>query len=183
VLVKSSLIVLVLAAGCAACASNPAKSAMAVPLDIPEPPPRVAPDPVPAVAEAPPPEVPETAPPAAPAAAPPPPRVPAASRPDSSATPPVAQTPEPIKPNPPPELRPAGPAGRALAAPQVRERIVRTKQKLDSIDRRRLSAGKRADYDSAQRFLRQANDAVGANNLLMAESAVEKAETLADGLK
>jgi hypothetical protein len=181
--VKRSLIALVVAAGAAACASNPAKSSVAVPLEIPEPPPRVAPDPVAAVAEAPPPEIPEVAPPVAPAATPPPPRVPAASRPDPSTTPPVAQTPEPARPNPPPELRPAGPAGRGLAAPQVRDRIARTKQKLDAIDRRRLSAGKRADYDSAQRFLRQANDAVVANNLLMAESSVEKAETLADGLK
>jgi hypothetical protein len=181
--VKRSLIVLIVAAGAAACASNPGKSAMAVPLEIPEPPPRVAPDPVAAIAEAPPPQLPETTPPVTPAAAPPPPRVPAASRPDPSATAPVAQTPEPARPNPPPELRPAGPAGRGLAAPQVRDRIARTKQKLDAIDRRRLSAGKRADYDSAQRFLRQANDAVAGNNLLMAESSVEKAETLADGLK
>jgi hypothetical protein len=52
----------------------------------------------------------------------------------------------------PPELRPAGPAGRTLTSAQVRERLVRTKQKLDSIDKRRLNAGKRAEYDSAQRF-------------------------------
>ena len=60
---------------------------------------------------------------------------------------------------------------------------MRTKQKLDSIDRRRLNAGKRADYDSARRFLSQANAAVEANNLLLAESSVDKAETLADGLR
>jgi hypothetical protein len=180
--VKKSLVVLLVLVG-AACASNPAKSSMAVPLEIPEPPPRIAPDPVPAVAEAPPLQIPEATLPAAPAATAPPPRMPAASKPDPSNTPPVAQTPEPVRPNPPPELRPAGPAGRGLAAPQVRERIVRTKQKLDSIDRRRLNPGKRADFDSARRFLQQANDAVAANNLLMAESSVEKAETLADGLK
>ena len=69
----------------------------------------------------------------------------------------------------------------AIPAAQVRERLVRTKQKLDSIDRRRLNAGKRADYDSARRFLSQANAAVEANNLLLAESSVDKAETLADG--
>jgi hypothetical protein len=66
---------------------------------------------------------------------------------------------------------------------QVRESLRRTKQKLDAIDRRRLNAGKRADYDSARRFLDQAEGAVSGNNLLLAESSVEKAETLADGLK
>ena len=65
----------------------------------------------------------------------------------------------------------------------MRERLVRTKQKLDSIDRRRLNPGKRADYDSARGFLSQAHSAVEANNLLLAESSVDKAETLADGLR
>ena len=37
--------------------------------------------------------------------------------------------------------------------------------------------------DSAQRFLTQAHEAVTANNLLLAESSAEKAETLADGLR
>ncbi len=165
----------------AACASNPARSAGAVPLEIPEPPPRIAMDPVPAVAEAPPPEAPETAPPVIPAAAAPStPRVPAAP---PAVSPPVAQTPEPARQSPPPELRPAGPAGRTLTTAQVRERLVRTKQKLDSIDRRRLNPGKRADYDSARGFLSQAHAAVQANNLLLAESSVDKAETLADGLR
>ena len=59
----------------------------------------------------------------------------------------------------------------------------RTKQKLDLIQRHQLNAGKRADYDSARRFLSQAETAVKENNLLLAESSVEKAETLADGLK
>jgi len=167
----------------AACASNPARSAMNVPLEIPEPPPRVAMDPVPAVAEAPPPETPDV-PPATPAAsAPSSPRVSAPTAPSPAATPPVAQTPEPVRTTPPPELRPAGSAGKTLTAAQVRERLVRTKQKLDAIDRRQLNAGKRADFDSARRFLAQANSAVDANNLLLAESSVDKAETLADGLK
>jgi hypothetical protein len=176
-------VILVSAALAAACASNPARTAANLPLEIPEPPPRVAMDPVPAVAEVPPPEIPETTTPVTPTAtAPLAPRVPAASTPAVAAGPPVAQTPEPAR-TPPPELRPAGPAGRTLTTAQVRERLVRTKQKLDSIDKRRLNAGKRADYDSAQRFLTQAHEAVTANNLLLAESSAEKAETLADGLR
>jgi hypothetical protein len=65
----------------------------------------------------------------------------------------------------------------------VREALVRAKQKLDALNRRQLNAGQRADYDSARRFLAQAEGAVKANNLLLAQSSVEKAETLADGLK
>ena len=63
------------------------------------------------------------------------------------------------------------------------ESLNRTTRKLALIDKRKLSAGKAADYDSAQGFLAQAADAVKANNLLLAQSSVEKAETLADGLR
>ena len=166
----------------AACASNPARPSVKFPLEVPEPPPRVAMDPVPAS----------------------PKRRPQRRRNNraldtsgrgalvsacacdldaaAAGDPPVAQTPEPAR-TPPPELRAGGPAGKTLTVAQVRERLVRTKQKLDSIDRRRLNAGKQADYDSARRFLEQADDAVKLNNLLLAESSVDKAETLADGLR
>jgi hypothetical protein len=169
-----------------ACASSPARSSAKVPLVIPEPPPRVAMDPVPAVvAETP--AAPER-PPVTPASqtakpAPPPPASAAAVPPPAAPTTAVT-VPEPPRTTPPPELRPAGPAGTTPSAAQVRERVTKAKQKLESIDRRRLStAGKRTDYDSARRFLSQAEAAVKANNLLLAESSVEKVETLAEGLR
>ncbi len=140
-----------------------------MPLEIPEPPPRVAMDPVPAVIE-------ET--PSAPER----PAVTPASRPPA-AQPSTVAPPEPPRTTPPPELRPGGPAGRTPTAAQVRDRLVRTRNKLNAIDRGGLNVGKRADYDSARRFLSQAEAAVTENNLLLAESSVEKAETLADGLK
>ena len=65
----------------------------------------------------------------------------------------------------------------------MRDRVSRARQKLALIDRRQLSAGKKTDYDSARRFLSQAEGAVNANNLLLAESSVEKVETLANGLQ
>ena len=138
-------------------------------------------DPVPAViAEAP--AQPER-PPATPAARPATPSAP----PAASVAPPVAHPPaatvEPPRATPPPELRPGGPAGRTPTAAQMRDRLVRTRNKLNAIDRARLNAGQRTDYDSARRFLAQAEAAVNDNNLLLAESSVEKAETLADGLK
>lgn len=168
-----------------ACVSSPARSSITVPLEIPAPPPRVAMDPVPAVvAETP--EVPER-PPVTPAEKTATPRTPPAASTAAPAAPaaPLAPVtvPEPPRTTPPPELRPAGAAGRTPTAAQVRDRLARTKQKLDMIDRHRLNAGKRADYDSARRFLSQAEAAVKDNNLLLAESSVEKAETLADGLK
>jgi hypothetical protein len=95
----------------------------------------------------------------------------------------VVATPEPPRTTPPPELRAGGTAGRTPTAAQVRDRLVRTRQKLDAIDRSRLNAGQRTDHDSARRFLSQAEAAVKDNNLLLAESSVEKAETLADGLR
>jgi len=157
---------------------------MTFPLEIPEPPPRVAMDPVPAVIAEPPPAEPErpAATPASKPAATPASAPAAAVAQPAVQPPPVITPPEPPR-GPPPELRPAGPAGRTPTAAQVRDRLVRTRQKLDSIDRGRLNAGKRTDYDSARRFLLQADAAVKDNNLLLAESSVEKAETLADGLK
>jgi hypothetical protein len=171
----------------ASCASNPARSSETVPLEIPEPPPRVAMDPVPAVIVGTPvvPEQPVAAP-VSPPAGTPPPISPTAATPPAPASPPQTPAvvpPEPPRTTPPPELRAAGVAGRTPTAAQVRESLVRTKQKLDSIDRGRLNAGKRTDYDSARRFLSQAEAAVTDNNLLLAESSAQKAETLADGLR
>jgi hypothetical protein len=167
-----------------ACSSNPARTSNAVPLQIPDPPPRVAMDPVPAAelpaepvpvpASRPTAEIPTTAPPRAAAAAPAP--VP----PPTPAVPVIEPT---TRTAPPPDLLPAGPPGRTPTAAQVRDAVTRAKQKLDAIDRRRLNSGRRADYDSARRFLAQAEDAVKVNNLMLAESSAEKAETLANGLK
>jgi hypothetical protein len=83
----------------------------------------------------------------------------------------------------PPELRPAASAGRTPTAAQVMESLNRTKQKLNAINPRQLNTGKRADYDSARRFLAQAEAAVKENNLMLAQSSAAKAETLADGLR
>lgn len=150
---------------------------MTVPLEIPEPPPRVAMDPVPAVIVSTPvaPDRPVAAPVTRPAGTPPPVSNAATTPP---ATPPAPQTlapapSEPPKTTPRPQLRAAGTAGTPTAA-EVRERLVRTKQKLDAINRGRLNAGQSTDYDSARRFLSQAEEAVRENNLLLAESSVER---------
>ena len=170
-----------------ACASNPERSSLNVPLEIPEPPPRVAMDPVPAVLVGTPvsPERPVAAPVTRPGGTPPPVSTTAAAPTAAPSAPqtPAVLPPEPPRTAPPPELRAAGTPGRTPTAAQVRDRLVRTRQKLDSINRSRLNSGKQTDFDSARRFLSQADQAVKENNLLLAESSVEKAETLADGLR
>jgi hypothetical protein len=170
-------------AGAGACASNPARSSV-VPLEIPEPPPRVTMAPLPA-AEPPAEAVPVPASrPTATLPAPSPPRNATTSPAPPAAQPPavpVAETPPAAAP--PRDLLPAGPAGRTPTVGQVRDTLTRTKQKLDQIDRRRLNTGKQADFDSARRFLAQAETAMNANNLMLAESSAEKAETLANGLR
>jgi hypothetical protein len=181
---KRMLVVIGVTIMVSGCATNPGRTSQNVPLQIPEPPPRAEMDPVAVVLETPPPpERPAAPPPTRTPAATPPAPAPTAAIVAPAAAPTVVQTPEPPRTSPPPELRPAGPAGRTPTAAQVRERIVRTNQKLNSINRRTLNAGKRADYDSATRFLETAEAAVTDNNLLLAESSVEKAETLADGLR
>jgi hypothetical protein len=167
------------------CASSPTRSSAAVPLEIPEPPPKAAMPPVPAPEPLP--ERPVATPPVVRPATPPAPQPVAPAPTASSPTPqtpagPVA-VPESVPASPAAELKPAGSAAKALTPTQLTEILDRTKQKLDAIDRRRLNAGKRADYDSARRFLSQANTAAKANNLLLAQSSVEKAEALADGLR
>lgn len=169
------------------CASNPTRSSVVVPLQIPEPPPKPPILPVPA------PEAPPERP-----AAPVPAVRPAPAQPSGGPSA-AGSAPAPVPPAtssaavgppesvavaaPAPELRPAGSAASALTGTQLRESLDRTKRKLDAIDRRRLNAGKRADYDSARRFLSQADSAAKANNLMLAQSSVEKAEALADGLR
>jgi len=167
-----------------ACASNPARSAAAIPLEIPDPPPREAIEPFAAVITATPANPLPDRPAPASAFSPAPPAPARAEAATPTPAQPAAATPtEPPRTTPPPELRAGGGAGRTPTAAQVRDRLVRTRQKLNTIRPGTLNAGKRTDYDSARRFLAQAEAAVKENNLLLAESSVEKAETLADGLK
>ena len=118
-----------------ACASTPARSSVTVPLEIPG-----------AAASrgygsgtcgrrrdaARPPEKPPVTPASQTAKPAPPPPASAAAVPAPAAPPPVVTAAEPPRTTPPPELRPAGPAGRTPTAAQVRDRVARAKQKLDS---------------------------------------------------
>lgn len=82
-----------------------------------------------------------------------------------------------------PELRPAEAGAQVVSATQVRGVVARVTAKLDTFKRSQLSTGKQADYDAARGFLVQADAALRANNLMLAQHSAEKAETLANGLK
>ena len=155
------------AGGCASSSSS------AAPLTIPEPPPRVA------IAPA---AVPEPPPAQRPA-----PRAPATTTQDGAETPSTRPAAVPSTGTVPPaestNLRPSGSGAPATSSVQVREILTRASQKLDALNRRQFSAGRRADYDNARRFLLQAEAALKANNLMLAQSSAEKAEALADGLR
>ncbi len=53
---------------------------------------------------------------------------------------------------------------------------------LDRTDYRALNAERRAQYDTARRFLQQADDALKVKNLVFAEQLADKAATLAAAL-
>jgi hypothetical protein len=154
-------------------------------LDVPAPPDR---DIKPAEVEAPPsPQPPEPAP-ESPRAQPPRPR------------PAPREQPRPAEPKPEPPTGPAKPAEEAPKPPPpntlqttpataegelergVRATITRASNELNRIDYRVLNADAKLQYDSAKRFIRQADEAVKAKNLVFAKTLADKAATIADQL-
>ena len=180
---KRSLLLLVVLLPLAGCAAAQAKAPIERPdLEVPPPPPRV-------IEAATPSEPPLPDPvgelPANPVAPRPRPATPKSetARPEPPKTDPVVDTtptapPPPV--TPPPQLRtPNSPD----AARQVREIIDRANGTLSSIDYRVLTSERRAQYDSAKLFIKQAEDAVKAANLDFAKNLADKAERIAKELQ
>ena len=180
-----------LAFGCAACASNPASSSAVVPLDVPEPPPHVVSPPIvstetPQARPAPSLEAGGTHPETTPASSAAPSAANTASTGTSSTNPAAVQPPTPSADRAQgvaAELRPAEAGAQTVSGTQIRAIIARVTARLDTFKRNQLSAGKQADYDAARGFLLQADAALKANNLMLAQHSAEKAETLASGMK
>ena len=162
------------------CATARAKTPVAPPpLDVPAPPPRiiVPPDPEPAP---PPPIITEVTPkPQAPA------RRPAAPRPEAKT--------EAPKPADPPTVAPPAPAPTATlqqtlptttkeAERQVREQLARAKDGLKRVNVATLTADAKSQYDTANRFVAQAEQALTEGNLVFAAKVAEKAVGLAASL-
>jgi hypothetical protein len=181
---KRSLLLILLLAPLAACASAQAKAPVESPkLDVPPPPPRLI----------------ETVTPSEP-----PPPDPVADLPANPATPrPRPSTPksDPVKPEPPKteppvEQAPATPPAPTApplpqlrtpsspdAARQVQEIIDRANGALKSIDYQALTPDRRAQYENAKLLIKQAEDAVKAANFDFAKNVAEKAERIAKELQ
>jgi outer membrane biosynthesis protein TonB len=138
--------------------------------------------------------------------APPPPQPPAPA-PESPRTQPPRPRPAPAreqprvepKPEPAPPVETPKPAEEPPRAPAstlqttpatvegelergVRATLTRASNELNRIDYRVLNADARIQYDTAKRFVRQAEDAVKTKNLVFAKNLADKAATIADQL-
>jgi len=158
-------------------------------LDVPPAPER---DIEPAEVEAPPPPQPPTPAPESPRTQPPRPR-PAPAREQPKTEPPKPAEPvPPIEAPKPAEEPPRGsPTSTLQTTPAteegefergVRATLTRAQNELNRIDYRVLNADAKIQYDTAKRFIGQADDAVKKKNLVFAKSLADKAATIADQL-
>ncbi len=176
------LLPLVLAFSLAGCAAKRVATQPAVPpLTTPAPPPRVVAPPEPE--EAPPPT--KTAEPPARKAARPPVRTETREAPKTEPQqPPVA----PVTPPPVPEpqagtLQTAKPGELKQLEGQVRAVLNRASEDLNArVDKKRLNADGRGQYDTAKRFIDQAQQALREQNFVLAQTLADKAATMAAAL-
>jgi outer membrane biosynthesis protein TonB len=159
-------------------------------LDVPPAPER---DIEPAEVEAPPPPQPPAPAPESPRTQPPRPR-PAPAREQPRTEPPKpepAPTPPAEAPKPAEEPPRGSPTSTLQTTPatvegelerSVRATLAHATNELNRIDYRVLNADAKIQYDTAKRFIRQAEDAVKTKNLVFAKSLADKAATIADQL-
>ena len=150
------------------------------PLAMPAPPPRDvepteidAPEPLPLVAE------PAHTAPARPRPAPPPKTEPAKIEPPKPEPVPV-EPPKPAEEPPkPPTLQTTPATVEGEVERGIRASLQRATADLNRVDYRALNADARTQYDTAKRFVTQADDAIRTKNLVYAKSIAEKAATIA----
>jgi outer membrane biosynthesis protein TonB len=160
------------------CAHAAAKTTPDMPaLEMPAPPPR---DVEPSEVEAPPPVPLATEParnaPARPRAAAPAPK-PEPPKPEPPPIEPPKPAEEPSKPATTLQTTPATAEGEVERA--IRTSLQRATADLNRVDYRALNADARTQYDTAKRFVRQAEEAIRTKNLVFAKSIAEKAATIA----
>ena len=177
------LLVSVLASGCVRTAAKTTPDAP--PLDMPAPPPREmepndaeTPAPVPLVSE--PARSTPQRPRPAPRENPPRPAEPAKPVEPPKIEPPI-ETPLPVEeaPRPPSTLQTTPTTAEGEVERGIRASLSRANLDLNRIDYRLLNADAKTQYDTAKRFIRQADDAMRAKNLVFAKSLADKAAALA----
>lgn len=162
------------------CARARAKALpLSPPLDVPPPPPRIV---LPLEAEAAPAPLPESSTsPEEPRRPQAPPRARAAVPADTAK--PVEEPPKAVTPPPPPPSAPVLQTTPAAAQGEVERGIRSTMAKasadLSRTDYRALTAGARTQYDTAKRFVQQAEEAIAMKNLPFAKNLADKAAVLA----
>jgi outer membrane biosynthesis protein TonB len=178
-----------LLSGCAH-ANAQAKTTPDAPLDMPAPPPREAepndaetPTPMPLVAE---PARnsaarPRQTPSREPAKTEPPKTEPAKPETPKPETPPPADLPKPIdEPAKAPTTLQTTPAtAEGVVERAIRASLTRATADLNRIDYRALNADARTQYDTAKRFISQADGAIRSKNLVFAKNLADKAAALA----
>lgn len=174
------------------CARAKAKTVPEVPaLDIPPPPPRNVevtdaepPPPMPLPQEPARNTPPRRTPPSPPAQRP---NEPARTEPPKTDPPPLSlDPPKPAEeaPRPPAPTLQTTPAQADMEVERaIRATMLRATNDLNHIDYRVLNPDARTQYDTAKRFIRQADDAINRKNLEYARTLAEKAATLAAQLK
>ena len=178
------LALLVPAAGCASARAQVQPEAHPA-LEVPPVPPRqIAPLPVEPPALEPVAELPTESMPASPPRSRPNNREPNNRGTDPKADPKPPETPDPTAPPAPapvPPLRQGTVDGPELER-QVRDTLERAGKILAGINPLGLNEERRTNYDYAKNFIKQAEDAIKANNLSLAKSLAERAETIAKSL-
>ncbi|HVC18596.1 MAG TPA: hypothetical protein VNE16_00855 [Vicinamibacterales bacterium] len=172
--VATGLVALVLGLG--GCVRPHAQTEPAMPpLATPPPPPhQVVPAPAPAEAPA--------GTPASPAHPPERRRRPARAEPPHPGAP-ASGTPTTTAAPPAPTLETAPAADAGAEAQDIRETLGKASRDLAGVDYQSLSDNARAQYDTAKRFIRQAEDALKSRNFVFARSLADKAAVLATLLR
>ena len=95
-------------------------------------------------------------------------------------TPPV-EVPKPAEepPKPATTLQTTPPTAESEVERLIRASITKANSDLNRVDYRALNNDARTQYDTAKRFIRQADDAMRVKNLVFAKSVADKAATLA----
>ena len=174
------LAVMLASAGAACAQKTHAQTRVEPPatLDVPPPPPRVIVPPQPEAPEV----VEETQPPSPTRPRPTRPAQRPETKPDparqDAASGSVSEPPPPTEPAPLPEAKPPRPADAAGVA-AVRQQMQRASQNLGHVDYAGLSNDMKAQYDTANRFLALADQALKEGNLLFASTLVDKAGAIA----
>jgi hypothetical protein len=177
-LLASALMLLALGAGCI---RAHAKTASDIPLDVPQPPPRVI-EPVEAAAL--PvvglPKEPERLPPSRPSSQPRADAARADSQKSESRSEPQAEPARPADELPRQSILQTTPAGEeSVLEREIRMMLNQATVDLEHIDYRKLNPDAQTQYNTAKRFAIQAQDAIRARNLVFARTLADKAASLA----